>query len=686
MEFKKFALMLSDRFDELAKNASTMYSGNVNKDDMWEHYLASFPEGSNPVYMTNTEHDCNTCKHFIRMIGHCVFIVNEEIHTIWEIPGMPENDVYSIVAKSMDEYVRAIPINTVMYFAERRIGCVTNTGVKGKNNNVVRFDHFHLEIPQNLIKNDPNECISLANSGRTVLKNGFERITKSALEAVLDLIGDNNLYRGTENLNAVKAYAKLREEYSALSEDKEELWLWEKCAELDTGTLRFSNTSIGELLKDISSGTPIETAVHKYESMVAPSNYKRPKAIFTKKMLEDAQKKLAQDGYLGSIPRRYAKLDDITVANTLFVDRNVKNAMLDKGSILSVFDEMKSEVTTVKKESLRGTKVSIDTFEKDILPQASTMELYLENRFKPNLVSLIAPQNPDAKPIFKWNNLFSWAYEGNVTDSEIKENVKKAGGCVDADLRFSIQWNSNPEHWEQSDMDAHCHLPYYNGHIFYANKTNNRTKGMLDIDIISPKQGVPAVENIFWSSKKTLIPGNYEFGVNCFSYGTGGNAVTAEIEMNGEIYNFKLPVNFHGYVVVATVQVDKNGNMTLIPHLNAVGSTQTRKMWEVNTQQFVPVSIMMNSPNYWDGEKGVGAKHTFFMLKGCLNPSNPNPFFNEFLCSDLVSKHKRIMEALASRTQVVGAEEQLSGVGFAHTKRNEVILRVNGNQIYEVTF
>ena len=36
----------------------------------------------------------------------------------------------------------------------------------------------------------------------------------------------------------------------------------------------------------------LDTAVKKYEQIVAPSNYKRSKPIFTQKMLEDAQKKL----------------------------------------------------------------------------------------------------------------------------------------------------------------------------------------------------------------------------------------------------------------------------------------------------------------------------------------------------------------------------------------------------------
>ena len=47
-----------------------------------------------------------------------------------------------------------------------------------------------------------------------------------------------------------------------------------------------------------------------------------PKAIFTKKMLEDAKKTIEELGFLDSLGRRHATLDDITVNNILFSNRD----------------------------------------------------------------------------------------------------------------------------------------------------------------------------------------------------------------------------------------------------------------------------------------------------------------------------------------------------------------------------
>ena len=95
----------------------------------------------------------------------------------------------------------------------------------------------------------------------------------------------------------------------------------------------------------------------------------------------------------------------------------------------------------------------------------------------------------------------------------------------------------------------------------------------------------------------------------------------------------------------------------------------------------------MYSPNYWDEQNGIGNKHYFFMLDECANPENPNGFYNEYLKQELL-KHKNVFEALGNKLSVVDADDQLSGVGFSSTIRNDIIVKVKGNieRIMKVKF
>ena len=114
-------------------------------------------------------------------------------------------------------------------------------------------------------------------------------------------------------------------------------------------------------------------------------------------------------------------------------------------------------------------------------------------------------------------------------------------------------------------MDAHCTEPNGN-EIYYSNKRSSRTGGWLDVDIIHPQRGKPAVENIQFKTRTKMDKGEYLFRVHQYTYRDGDNGFEAEIEFNNTIYKFDYPfkLNQGEYVEVAKVILHQDGHFELI--------------------------------------------------------------------------------------------------------------------------
>lgn len=678
--FRDFVKAIQKNLQQMSKDSSRLFTVNVDTEELYNLYLDSFPAGTNEIYRERREYDCSCCRHFIRDVGNVVSIKNGELHTIWGINPVSD-DKYNVVAAALDAYVKQKAVLGVFLKKEKRIGTPENREMlsTGKIN---KYEHFFVDLPEICIF---KECYGHTLEGdlsqfrdvRNVFKRSLDEISKEAVDTVLELIAQNSLYKGAEWKKQLTEFKNYQKEYGKLTDEQKELWIWEKSISAGAVIGKIRNHSIGTLLVNISEGMDLDLAVRKYEQIVAPVNYKRPKAIFTKKMLEDAKKTITELGYMDSLQRRFATLDDITVNNILFSNKDAAKRIT---GAMDLFDEMEQDVAIDPKRFSKVEEISAEDFIKNVLPVAKELEVYLENKHIQNMVSLIAPEVADAKTMFKWNNGMSWAYTGNITDSDIKENVKAAGGSVTGIVRFSIQWNDGNGK-DNSDLDAHCLEPQGGDHIYFSHKISRYTGGELDIDITDPiyqckSNGGVAVENITYPSKERMKPGTYKFYVNQYSF-RNSQGFKAEVEVNGEIHSYEYNTPVRGNVDVAEVILDQSGNFKVVDKLPGNCATISKDVWGIKTLQFTPVSVVCYSPNYWDEQKGIGHQHLFFMLKDCINPEEPNGYYNEFLKPEL-EQHRRVFEALGAKAHVKDVDDQLSGVGFSLTKRNDLIIKVKG--------
>lgn len=658
----------------VAKQATAMqetgvlFVSKVNGDELYETYLSSFPEGTNNMYREKTEHDCTACKQFIRNAGRLLAVQNGEFVSVWDIAIV--DPTYLTVAKAMSRLVKDAGVDSIYLNESKTVGIEKNH--ETKENGVTVWHHLHCILDRKFVENKDLIPTRMGNFRETVgvLNRSLAEITKDAVETVLELIAQNSLYRGEEHKRTVTQLKELQTQYSKAP--NKEAFVLMAVNRLGMAA-RIRNTVIGTLLTDLSDGVDIEVAVRSFEQKVAPQNYRRPTAVVTKTMIENARKTVEKLGIEKSLFRRYATLNDITINNVLYADRSVKQ---QKG----VFDVLAESAATKVPSMDKIEEISIEKFIENVIPTATTIELYVENKQRNNFVSLIAPVHPDAPNIMNWDNNFSWSYNGEVTDS-IKQRVKSAGGNVDGELRVSLSW------FNYDDLDLHIMQP--NGEEIYFGNKRGRTGGVLDVDMNAGgrRDSREPVENVFWEKCNTMPEGKYTVIVHNWSKQENidtGYQVEVEYLGQSQVFDMGAISDKRRDTVLEFTYSKKNGIT-----FNKVGSNKQQKVdtiWGINTCNFHKVDAIMFSPNHWD-EQAVGNKHVFFMLHGCVNQEETRGFYNEFLRSGL-NEHRKVFEMLASKMKVDPSENQISGLGFSTTKRDEIILRVTGkfSRVLKVKF
>ena len=74
MEFTEMRDRLISNFNEMTKDATHLFEVSVDKEEIWNTYLDSFPFGTNEIYRERREHDCSCCRQFIKTIGNAVIL------------------------------------------------------------------------------------------------------------------------------------------------------------------------------------------------------------------------------------------------------------------------------------------------------------------------------------------------------------------------------------------------------------------------------------------------------------------------------------------------------------------------------------------------------------------------------------------------------------------------------------
>lgn len=666
--------------DQLLVKPNEVFITDVKGDDLFAAYLAAFPAGTNPIVKTRTDHDCNCCKQFVRNVGMVVRLHPDgSCHTVWDEAARSNLYPYALVAKVLQEIVlKAKVVDRFILDAKfPRFGKDVTRSLDPNTNNVKSLYHFYTgDLPKAFLSTSVGTELNRYRTAAQVMERGLNELTTEAIDMVSSLIEANSLYRGEEHRNAVAAFHTLHQTYHALPVTARNHFIWR-----NTGNpaAMFKNTVIGTLVQDLSEGKDVEQAVRAFEHKVAPTNYKRTTALVTPGMVQKALTTIRELGLEEALERRFARIEDVSVNDVLWVDSSVKPLMKGglEGTLMAAVGKNAPKASAPE----AAEDITLSDFMTRIVPETTSMDIWFSNDQVGNMMSITAPIHPEPKQLFKWDNDFAWSYGGNVTDS-IKERVKKAGGRVDnVALRVSLSW------YNYDDLDLHVHGPK-GLHIFFGNR-KGATGGHLDVDMnVGPGGSREAVENIMWAD---MVPnGEYTVSVNNFNQReTSDVGFVLEVENQGNLIHYafnKMVKNKDTIMALNLTLKDNKITRCDIVDSSIVASTLNQEKWGLTTNAWVKVNTIMLSPNYW-GNNAVGNKHTFFVVDGAHNNEPCRGIYNEFLNNKLES-HRKVFELIGDKTKCVPTENQLSGLGFSSTRHVQFKVKVkqgNRQRIFNVS-
>lgn len=694
---KQFTKKIQAQFDLMCKTGM-LFRVNIEGSQVWDMYLKSFTPENDPVFRDpeSSTHNCNHCNNFIRRYGNIVAITDDyRIMTMFDFDISGE---FHDTAKALSEELRMATVkevffetynelNSLPYEKCSKSASVFQLGVDKnvkqytldeaqkfgvvKSGEIKTFHHLHLKIDAAFVDKSGDSVEAIMGRHRDA-KNVFQRamdeIPLDTLKLVRDLINQGSLLDGETHLHKIEKIIPFKEQYDALDSTQRDNWCWVTSRDLPYA--KFKNELIGVLCTELAEGEDLNKACQAWNKRVDPANYMKATAPITQRQIDQARDFVEENGYTDSFNRRFANIDDIKASE-------IKHINAGDGEIkeVSMFDNVKSTKSQHKRNQFDNVEeVSIEKFMSDILPECSSVEAYLKNSHEGHMVTMTTSDVEDSKPIFKWDNNYSWTFNGNLAGrSQIKESVKMRGGAVDGVLRFSIMWAEG--NGDNSDLDAHCIEPNNSFRIYFSQMHNPSTGGTLDVDIITPSQhgSKDIVENITYPSISKMKEGTYHFLVHQYS-ARNSKGFRAEIEFDGEIYSYVYNQPVSGYVEVAKVTL-KDGKFT-IEHMLPEANT-SREIYGLETNQFHKVNLVCLSPNHW-GDSKVGNKHYFFMLDGCKTDASIRSFHNENLIPELLD-HRKVMEVLGNTNMIEPADVQLSGLGFNATVRDELIVKLAGN-------
>lgn len=365
-----------------------------HRTDLWETYLASFPEAD------RQHHNCNACRRFIERFGGLVTIDADglSVPVFWGPSGdhehsEPFHKLFNLVSRSVVDGV-------FVHDTSHLVG--DYDGDEWIHLSVSLLKHPHLVH---------SSKVQTHRQRMAELRQDFEQVDRILKEyqpktftLAASITGSNEVARA-EKVDGVATWlSELAMRTAGPSSSMRSNRIWAAVAAAPAGYAHARSSMIGTLLEDIHGNLDLDSIKRRFAEKMHPLQYRRPQAAPAAGAIVAAEKLVEKLGVERSFERRYARLDELELS---WRPANKTSVVEGPGKGIFAGIQPKGEADTAPSNVLSDLAKSVTTmtwtkFSKEVLPIAQRMTVRLHYGPYPLIVFTTAV-HADAPPILQWD-------------------------------------------------------------------------------------------------------------------------------------------------------------------------------------------------------------------------------------------------------------------------------------------
>jgi hypothetical protein len=398
----------------------------VSTEGLWEQYLATFASPDLRQY-----HNCNECRRFIERFGGIVTVdeKGKTVSLMWDRTFETNCSTYALANEQLRNMVESRPVAGVFLSGEHKLG-VAKTGV---------WDHFSVNNPSPVdvrVKTAEQQAAEKCEDFR-VVNTALDRWTSDTMHRAVTLLKGDDLYRSGKVLPQAQWLFNLRVAVSRHKKARNNI-VWKAVAEAPAGFCHPTSGMLGVLLDDISSGMAWDAVSRRFAEKMNPLQYQRPQAAPAAQTVKQAEDLFTKLGLVSALQRRYLRHYQVPM-----FWRPRRDPVVISPAPSGIFATVNPKVASrpsAPREFPGVTDTTWTKFEKQVLPTATKMELFVNDRDA--FVGLATANDEQAPLLFQWNHPASWWFMNGGT---FAREVNVAGNRfaeVEGLARHVHEWGS----------------------------------------------------------------------------------------------------------------------------------------------------------------------------------------------------------------------------------------------------